>query len=86
VKTTNEVLRRHEQSARARLHSTLTFASDDGTRIRADLDVVPDDDDPHAILAAYDDGTNELIRSGRASAGFKLSKSNITRFLRTGEA
>jgi len=85
VKTTNEVLRRHEQSARARLHSTLTFVSD-GQRIRVDLDIVPDEDDPHAKITAFDEATNELLREGRVSPTFKLSAQNAGRFLRTGEA
>ncbi len=86
VKTTTEVLRRHEQSARARLHSTFSYAGEDGQRIRIDLDIVPDDDDPHAIVAAYDERTNELIRTGRTSPAFKLTASTAARFVRTGEA
>ena len=86
VKTVTEVLRRHEQTARARLHSTLSYAGDDGRRIRIDLDIVPDDDDPHALVAAYDERTNELLRSGRTSPTFKLTASTAARFVRTGEA
>jgi hypothetical protein len=86
VKTVTEVLRRHEHAARARLHSTFSYAADDGRRIRVDLDIVPDDDDPHAIVAAYDDRTNELLREGRTHPGFKLSASTAARFIRTGEA
>jgi len=86
VKTTTEVLMRHEQTARARLHRTLSYSADDGRQIRIDLDIVPDDDDPHAILAAYDAPTNELIRSGRTHPGFKLTATTAARFVRTGEA
>jgi hypothetical protein len=86
VKTVTEVLLRHEQAMRARLHSTLSYVGDDGQRVRVDLDIVPDDDDPHAILAAYDASTDELIRSGRTSPSFKLSATNAARFVRTGEA
>jgi hypothetical protein len=85
VKTVTEVLLRHEQVARARLHRTLSYA-DDGRRIRIDLDIVPDDDDPHAIVAAYDERTNELLRSGRTHPGFKLTATTAARFVRTGEA
>jgi hypothetical protein len=84
VKTASEVLRRHEQAARERLHRTLSFTSDDGGRLRADLDVVPDDDDPHAILVVRDDVSGEALREGRVSAGFKLTATTATRFLRTG--
>jgi len=90
VKTATEVLRRHEQSARARLHRSIAFvanaASPDGAalRIRADLDLVPDDDDPHAILALFEDATNEPIRSGRVSTSFKLDAANVMHWLRSG--
>ena len=85
VKTASEVLRRHEQALRAKLHRTLPFYGDDGERRRADLDIVPDDDDPHAILGVFDDVSGELLRSGRVSASFKLTASTAQRFLRTGE-
>ena len=86
IKTASEVLLRHEQSARARLHRTLSFVDGDSRRIRVDLDIVPDDDDPHAIIKAFDEQTNELIREGRTSPTFKLSASTASRFLKTGEA
>ena len=90
VKTASEVLRRHEQSARARLHRSITFVSDgplaEGRelRIRADLDLVPDDDDPHAILALFDDATSEPLRSGRVAAGFRLDAANVRRWMESG--
>lgn len=85
VKTVTEVLLRHEQTARARLHRTLSYAGDEGQRIRIDLDIVPDDDDPHAILAAFDERTGEQLRSGRVSPAFKLTATSAQRFVRTGE-
>ena len=84
VKTATEVLMRHEQSAQARLHNSLTFFDDEGRRVRADLDVVPDDDDPHAILAAFDSVTGELLRTGRVSPGFKLTAKAALEFLGLG--
>jgi len=86
VKTASEVIRRHEQAARERLHKSLTFTTDTGLRLRVAFDIVPDDDDPHAILAVVDDVTDEPIRSGRVSPGFKLTASTVQRFLKTGEA
>jgi hypothetical protein len=85
VKTVTEVLRRHEQTRRAQLHRSLRYSGDQGQRIRVDLDIAPDDDDPHAILAAFDEQTNELIRSGRVSPAFKLTAQSAQRFIRTGE-
>jgi hypothetical protein len=86
VKTVTEVLRRHEQALRARLHRSLSYVGDQGQRIRIDLDIAQDEDDPHAILAAFDAQTNELIRTGRVSPTFKLTAQSAQRFVRTGEA
>ena len=85
VKTASEVLMRHEQAARERLHRTFSFTDDQQRRLRVDLDVVPDDDDPHAILTIVDESTDETVRSGRVSPAFKLSATNAERFLRPGE-
>ncbi len=81
VKTATEVLIRHEQSARALWHNSLAFFDDTGRRVRADVDIVPDDDDPHAILAAFDAVTGELLRTGRVNAGFKLTAKAALEFL-----
>jgi hypothetical protein len=86
VKTVNEVLRRHEQALRARLHRSLSYVGDQGQRVRIDLDIAQDEDDPHAILAAFDEQTNELLRSGRVSPTFKLTAKSAQRFVLTGEA
>ena len=85
VKTANEVLLRHEQTARAQLHRSLEYTSDDGQRVRVELDIARDDDDPHAILVAYDDATSEEIRSGRVSPTFRLTAASAQRFVDTGE-
>src|SRR5205085_4830270 len=50
VKGASEVMRRHEAAARERLHRSISFATDEGQRLRVDLDIAEDDDDPHAIL------------------------------------
>ena len=85
VKGANDVVRRHEAAARERLHRTMPLTIDGGQRVRADLDIVPDDDDPHAILAIVDELTGEVLRSGRVAPAFKLSSASAQRFLRTGE-
>ena len=81
VKTASEVIRRHEHHARAQLHRSFTYVREDGQRIRADLDIAPSEDDPHAILACFDDVTGEPLRRGRASPGFRLSARSIDGFL-----
>src|SRR5215207_10026930 len=55
VKGAGDVVRRHEATARERLHRSIWFVNDAGHRVRADLDIVPDDDDPHAILTIFDE-------------------------------
>ena len=82
VKTASEVLMRHEQAARARLHKSLVVTATDGMRLRMELDLVEDDDDPHAMLAAYDQATGELLRKERVSAGFKLSAVSAEQFVK----
>jgi hypothetical protein len=86
VKTASEVLRRHAAAARERLHRTLSFAGDGGQRLRADLDIAEDEDDPHAILAVFDERSGELVGRGRVSPSFKLTAQAILAFVRGGGA
>jgi hypothetical protein len=85
VKGATEVMRRHAHAEHARLHRSVTCLSAAGFRIRADLDIQKDEDDPHAILSVVDELSGNLVRTGRTSAGFKLTESNIQKFVRTGE-
>lgn len=71
VKTASEVLRRHEQQLQARLHQQAWVASAQG-RVSVTLDIVPDDDDPHAWLTAHDAAGVELARQ-RVPANFRFS-------------
>ncbi len=70
VKTASEVLRRHEQQLQARLHKALSLALPDGD-VKVTLDIVPDEDEPHAWLAARDAEGIELARH-RVSPDFRL--------------
>ena len=54
-------------------------------RLRADLDIKLDEDDPHAILSVVDE-RGEVVRRGRASTAFKLTEATVRRFIRTGDA
>jgi hypothetical protein len=71
VKTAAEVVRRHEQALHAQLHREFVVDSADG-RVRVTLDIVPDEDDPHAMLAAVDTA-GERLAQWRVGAGFKLN-------------
>ena len=75
VKTAAEVVRRHEQHQHALLHKALSITSASGARIDVTLDIVPDDDDPHALLAAAD-AAGEQLAQVRVAAGFKLNASS----------
>jgi hypothetical protein len=86
LKGARDVLRRHEDALRARLHRSLTCTTEAGQRLSAALDIQMDEDDPHAILSIVDERTGEMVRQGRASAAFKLSEATVRRFLRTGDA
>jgi hypothetical protein len=76
VKTASEVVRRHEQAMQALHHKEVLLNLAPG-RIKVTLDIVPDEDDPHAILAAEDAG-GELLGRVRVPASFKLNSSSAT--------
>ena len=71
VKTASEVLRRHEQQLHAQLHKSVFVTTPTG-RIEVTLDIVPDDDDAHALLAATN-AEGERLGGVRVSAGYKLN-------------
>jgi hypothetical protein len=82
VKTASEVLRRHEQQLHALLHKSLFVMAAAG-RIEVTLDIVPDDDDAHAVLKATDADGAELARV-RVPANFKLSPSSASTWIEGG--
>jgi hypothetical protein len=86
VKTAREVLLRHEQAQRAQLHKSRTITDDHERRIRVDFDIVQDEEDPHAVLAAFEEASEEPLSSRRVSPTFKLTEASAQRFVRTGEA
>jgi hypothetical protein len=61
VKTANEVLRRHEQQLHATLHKSVKIDAAAG-RLTIKLDIVPDEDDPYAVLSAYDESGEQLAQ------------------------
>ncbi len=71
VKTASEVIRRHEQSLHAALHKSVVVRTAQA-RLTIQLDIVPDDDEPYAMLSALDEAGDELARV-RVAASFKLT-------------
>jgi hypothetical protein len=80
VRAANEVRTRHKQQLYAQLHRSVTVSTSSGERVRVDLDIVPDEDDPHAILSAFDDAGGVAKRS-TVAADFKLSAASARRWL-----
>jgi hypothetical protein len=71
VKTAKEVVRRHEQHLHAQYHKNL-FVDTAAGRIKVTLDIVPDEDEPHALLAAFD-AAGDLLARVRVAPTYKLN-------------
>ena len=74
VKTATEFRQRQVQQLHAALHQEITINAQSG-RISITLDIVPDEDDPHALLTAHDAADEELAQV-RVASGFKLNKAS----------
>jgi hypothetical protein len=72
VKTASEVLRRHEQQLHAMLHRNVVVNTRSAT-LTVTLDIVPDEDDPYALLAAQDEDGVQLAQV-RVRANYKLNR------------
>ncbi len=83
VKTASEVLARHAHQARALLHKSVPVTTALGRRVRVDLDIAPDEDDPHAMLTAWDE-SGECTARVRIAANWKLSPASALRWVEDG--
>lgn len=79
VKTASEVLRRHEQQLHAQLHKKIAVDVG-GTSYGITLDIVPDDDDPYAVLTALDADGMQLARV-QVAPTFKLNRDSATAWI-----
>ena len=82
VKTASEVVRRHEQHLHALHHKTEWVEAAKG-RVLVKLDVVPDEDDPHALLSAVD-ADGQTVAQHRVAAGFKLNARSAAAWVEAG--
>jgi hypothetical protein len=84
VKTASEVLRRHEQQLHAQLnkHVNIGVGSE---RIRVALRIVPDEDNPHALLTAQDESGTQLGEA-RVAPNFKLTATSAEAWIEGGFA
>jgi len=76
VKTASEVIRRHEQQLHATLHKEVVV-NVSGEAWRVTLDIVADEYEPHALLAAHDVGGTQVAQV-KVDAGFKLNAARAT--------
>ena len=74
VKTASEFVRRHEQQLHATLHQRITVTAN-SSRVTVSLDIVPDEDNPHALLSAHDEGGEQLAQV-RVLPSFKLNRAS----------
>ena len=72
VKTASEFVRRHEQQLHATLHQRITVTAN-GARVTVSLDIVPDEEHPHALLSAHDEAGQALAEL-RVAPSFKLNR------------
>jgi hypothetical protein len=83
VKTASEVLMRHEQAARESMRKSRTISDDHDRRVHVTLEIVPDEDDPHAMLSAVDADSGEELHRARVEPTFKLTEASAQRFVRS---
>ena len=82
VKTASEFVRRSEQQLHATLHQRITVTAN-AARITVSLDIVPDEDHPHAVLSAHDD-TGELLADVQVPPSFKLNRASAVTWAENG--
>src|SRR5437773_3798933 len=82
VKTATEFVRRHEQQLHAILHKHITVSAG-STQVRVTLDIVPDEDDPYALLGAHDEAGEQLAQV-RVAPSFKLSAASAEAWVEGG--
>ena len=74
VKTASEFVRRHEQQLHAELHQRITVTAR-SARITVSLDIVPDEENPQALLSAHDE-SGELLATVNVAPSFKLNRAS----------
>jgi hypothetical protein len=79
VKTASEVIRRHEQQLHARLHKSTVVSTAEG-ELKVTLDIVPDEDNPYALLSAFDE-MGERVAQVRVAPDFKLSPTSASTWI-----
>jgi hypothetical protein len=76
------VIRRHEQHLHAMLHKSTVVSTEEG-ELKVTLDIVPDDDDPYALLTAIDQ-MGEQVAQVRVAPTFKLTPGSAQGWIENG--
>jgi len=84
VKTASEFVRRHEQQLHAALHQHITVTAN-GARVSVSLDIEPDEEHPHAVLSAHDEG-GALLAEVKVAPAFKLNRASAVAWAENGFA
>ncbi len=79
VKTASEFRLRQEQQLRAAQHQSITVNAPSGP-LSVTLEIVADEDDPHALLRAHD-ANDDLLAQVRVGPGFKLSRASANAWI-----
>ena len=82
VKTASEGVLRHEQHLKALMHQNFTVTVN-SQPIQVALDIVADEDDPHALLSACDSGGSQLAKI-RVRPDFKLNSTSAHAWIEGG--
>jgi hypothetical protein len=83
LKGAHNVMTRHAAHAHAQLHRSVTIVDPTRGKVRVDLDVATDEDDPHAILSAWGP-TGEELASQRVAPSYKLSSGRASTWVASG--
>jgi hypothetical protein len=79
IKTASEVIRRAEQHRDAMLHKRISVSTDNGS-IDVTLDILPNEDDPQALLSAHD-AAGTLLAQVRVGPSFKFTLRSATAWI-----
>ncbi len=82
VKTAHEVLRRHEQQLQAQLHRSVTIDWE-GSRLRVELAIVPDEEGASATLSAQN-AFGDVLARVPVPPGFRLTVDSAAEWARGG--
>jgi hypothetical protein len=79
VKTAHEFVRRQEQQQHAALHQSIEVTAK-SQRVTVSLDIVPDEDNPYALLSAQSE-SGEPLAQLRVAASFKLNRASAVAWI-----